>query len=111
MSTSPSWRRAQDVSWTMAQKSVLEDIEKQYLELKQDRNQALDALQTEKSIVAQLQTELTASRQIVANETQVQHELSVAKQTIAAGEENQKLLQERMDRMQAEADQLRAEIR
>ncbi|GKY93679.1 hypothetical protein MPSEU_000335200 [Mayamaea pseudoterrestris] len=110
MSASPSWRRAQEVAWSQAQRSVLEDLEKQYLQLKQERSNAYDALQTEKAIVSKLQVELTASRQVVVNETQLQHELTVAKQTIVEKEENQKLVQERMDRMQTEADQLREEL-
>lgn len=111
MSSSPSWQRARDDSWTLAQRSVLEDLEKQYLQLKQDRSNALEALQKEKALVTQLQAELSASRQQEVNETQMQHELAKAKQATAAAEENQKLQQERMDRLLAEADQLREEIR
>jgi hypothetical protein len=111
MSDLPAWRGVQEISWSPAQRSVLDDLEKQYLQLQQERNTAVYALETEKAVVVQLQTELTASRQTVVSESQVQHELMVAKQTMAAKDESEKLLTERMDRLQAEADQLRAEIR
>jgi hypothetical protein len=111
MASSPSWRRAQEVSWSHAQRSILDDLEKQYLQLKADRNLALESLAKEKLVVSELQTEITANRQAIVKETQMQHELTVAQQTIASKEETQKALEERMDRMQTEADQLREEIR
>jgi hypothetical protein len=109
--SSPSWHRAQDVSWSLAQRSVLDDLEKQYRQLQQDRSVALSALDKEKSLVQTLQMELSESRQVAVKETQLQHELTQAKQAIVAEQETTKTQQERMERMQAEADQLRAEIR
>jgi hypothetical protein len=111
MSASPSWRRAQDASWSLAQRSVLEDLEKQYVQLKTDRNSALEALQAEKTIVVQLQAELSASRQVVASESQLQHELTLAQQTIAQNEETKKQMEEQLNRKEVLADQLRAELR
>lgn len=109
--TNSAWNQAMAASTQLASQAVLEDLEQQYVALKEERDAMAQQLE---HVQAELQAAKTA---VVSNQNQqaqaadLQHKLSVAQQQVKAREEEKTAVDERVERLQAESDRLREEIR
>ena len=107
---SSPWLRAKSVAESMNLQAVMEDMERRYFELRQERDtlqEKVKTMTTEKeSLVASLASVSTIQEEKATLQSKIQQEEIKTKGL----EEEKILLQERMDRMQVEADQLREEL-
>jgi predicted nuclease with TOPRIM domain len=108
--TSP-WQQAKSISESMQMNAVMEDMERGYHDLQKERDSLLEKIQTltaEKEAAAAAQSNLTALQQ---EKESLQNNFQQNDIKSKGLEEEKTLLQERMDRMQKEADQLREDLR
>ena len=106
-----SWIRAKEAAETLTQQAAIEDIECQYVNLMQDRNNLQTQLDEAKNQIKTV-SESAASKQLI--ETQLagsKHQLEMAEKRAQSLEEEKKAAEERLDRVEAEGDKLREEIR
>jgi chromosome segregation ATPase len=108
---SPSLQRAREAAEAANLQAIMEDMEGRYFELRRER----DALQEK---VTSLETEKQTSQTELATMASLRQEKATLTNQIRQEEIKSKglqqektLMQERMDRMQVEADQLREELR
>ena len=107
---SSPWQRAKDLAESMNLQAVMEDMERRYYELRQDRDslqEKVKAITVEKESAAKAVSSLSIIQQ--EKET-LQNKLSQQEIKSKGLEEEKTLLQERMDRLTTEADQLREEL-
>lgn len=108
--TSP-WQQAKSISESMQVNAVMEDMERGYHDFQKERDSLLEKIQTltaEKVAAAAAQSNLTALQQ---EKESLQNNFQQNDIKSKGLEEEKTLLQERMDRMQKEADQLREDLR
>jgi peptidoglycan hydrolase CwlO-like protein len=91
--------------------ALLEDMEQQYLEVMQERDRLRSELEKAKSEVQQVTEKLDSQQAAGRSSLEMQQQLVAAEQKLKGVTSEKQNIQERMDRMQAEADQLREEIR
>ena len=107
---SSPWLRAKSVAESMNLEAVMEDMERRYYELLQERDTLQEKVKSmteeKESLVASQATMTTMEQEKVTLQSKIQQEAIKTKGL----EEEKTLLQERMDRMQIEADQLREEL-
>lgn len=106
-----SSQEAVSESSQLASRAVLEDLENQYVAVKKERDEAFTQLKTVQDEIKELQNQLTASQEWQTKSNKLESELTVCQQQIQSLNEEKKAVSERLDRMQAEADRLREEIR
>ena len=105
------WQRAKAVAESQNIQAIMEDMERRYYEVRRDRDameEQVKKLEAEKEASKADQAALTAVQQ---EKTHLQSQIQQQEMKSKGLEEEKTLLQERMDRMQVEADQLRAELR
>jgi predicted nuclease with TOPRIM domain len=108
--TSP-WQQAKSISKSMQMNAVMEDMERGYHDLQKERDSLLEKIQTltaDNVAAAAAQSNLTALQQ---EKESLQNKFQQNDIKSKGLEEEKTLLQERMDRMQKEADQLREDLR
>lgn len=105
------WQQAKSAAAAMNLQACMEDLETRYYQLKSERDtlqKKIETMTAEQQASAASQSALAAAElekeQLQSN---VQQEEIKSKGLV----EEKSLLQERMDRMQVEADQLREELR
>lgn len=105
------WGSAKEAADNLTQQAIVADLERGYVSIQKER----DDLQSQ---VDKIRVELHAATDAIVFQqnlerqaTNSQHQLSLHQQRVKALEEEKKIAEERMDRMQAEADNLRGEIR
>ena len=107
---SSPWQRAKSAAELINAQAVMEDMERRYYELRQERDtlqEKVESLSAEKAAAAAAQSTLTT---IQHEKDSLQSKLQQQEIKSKGLDEEKKLLQERMDRMQVEADQLREEL-
>lgn len=101
-------------AWNVATSSttvaILEDLENQYVELKHDRDNLQLQLEDAQVKLRDLNQKVVHQQEWELQVTNYKHEVDLANSKISASENDRKLMQEQMDRQQAEADSLREEI-
>lgn len=107
---SSPWLRAKSVAESMNLEAVMEDMERRYYELLQERDTLQEKVKNmteeKESLVASQATLTTMEKEKATLQSKIQREEIKTKGL----EEEKTLLQERMDRMQVESDQLREEL-
>ena len=115
MEDTPAAAAAQDEAHErttqMTEKIVLEELERQYVAVREDRDRLQQELQTARNKLAAADRESVSLLDLESQIAHQQHQVSLSKEKIQALEEEKQLGQERLDRVQVEADNLREEIR
>lgn len=106
-----NWDVAMDSSEEANAKALFADLERQRHNITQERNDLQSQLTQVRVELKSANEALAATRDLERQATGSKHELLLNQQRLGALEEEKKSVQERMDRVQAEADNLRAEIR
>eukprot|EP00977_Amphora_coffeiformis_P000418 scaffold108_cov162-Amphora_coffeaeformis.AAC.29 len=107
---SSPWQRAKSAAELVNAQAVMEDMERRYYELRQERDtlqEKVESISAEKAAATAAQAALTTIQQ---EKDSLQSKLQQQEMETNGMEEEKRLLQERMDRMQVEADQLREEL-
>ena len=108
---SSPWLRAKSVAESMNLEAVMEDMERRYYELRQERDHLQEKVKSmaveKESLQASQSTLATIQQEKVSLQSKIQQDETKMKGL----EEEKATLQERMDRMQVEADQLREDLR
>lgn len=102
---------AREASELQASQALLEDLESQYLTVKRQRDALQEQLKKAEDEVSSLNEKLAAQQELAKQGAERSHELALAQQQIKALKEEHTNVQERFDRSQKEADDLREEIR
>jgi len=107
---SSPWQRAKSAAELINAQAVMEDMERRYYELRQERDtlqEKVESISAEKAAATAAQSVMTTIQQ---EKDSLQSKLQQQEIQTKGLEEEKRLLQERMDRMQVEADQLREEL-
>jgi len=103
-------QQAREMASAMNLRVMLEDMEKQYYELKQNRDGLQEQLEQAQKVVREANATGAESQQLNSTINQLQLELQNAKSQAEGAKEEAKTIQERSSRVQAESDRLREEI-
>jgi chromosome segregation ATPase len=112
---STAWAQAREKSQQLIIQEALEDLENKAAKSEQELRMARSTLEQQRNQVAALQAEKTTLQTTVEQQSTETSQLKASVQTRSAQcqalEESQTQSNERMDRLQAEEDKLREEIR
>jgi chromosome segregation ATPase len=103
--------RAWNVARESAASAILEDLENQYVSLKQDRDALKIQLDESEGKLRELNQMIAKQQNWELDAANYKHEVDLLNSKIVALQGDRKLMQELMDRQQAEADSLRENIR
>jgi hypothetical protein len=95
----------------LTQRALLEDMERHYVEIKEERDALFQDLQKARELATTSSQVQISQQEWEQKWTQQKHETDLALNKIKALEEERTQVAERMDRRQAEGDALREEIR
>jgi nucleoprotein TPR len=108
--TEDAGTQARKASAALTSKVMLEELERQYVQIKGERDDLQQELTAAEEKFKTLNESLTSNQALEVENAARQHELRVAQERVKALEEEQTATKERTDRAQAESDRLREEI-
>ena len=105
------WGSAKQAADNLTQQAIVADLERGYLSIQKERDDLQSQVDKVKGELLAATDAMVFQQDLERQATNSQHQLSLHQQRVKALEEEKKTAEERMDRMQAEADNLRGEIR
>jgi chromosome segregation ATPase len=105
------WGSAKQAADNLTQQAIVADLERGYLSIQKERDDLQSQVDKVKGELHAATDAMVLQQDLERQATNSQHQLSLHQQRVKALEEEKKTAEERMDRMQAEADNLRGEIR
>jgi chromosome segregation ATPase len=105
------WGTAKQAADNLTQQAIVADLERGYLSIQKERDDLQSQVDKVKEELHAATDAMVFQQDLERQATTSQHQLSLHQQRVKALEEEKKTAEERMDRMQAEADNLRGEIR
>jgi DNA-directed RNA polymerase beta' subunit len=103
--------RAQQAAAVLTSAAVLGDLERKYVQVKQERDNLQKSMAVAEDQLLKMNESVAAKHSLELQVAESQHNLSLAQGRVKLLEEERKAVDERMDRLLAEADSLREEIR
>ena len=95
----------------LSQQAIVQDLERQFMEVSQERNDLKQQLVVVGERLASAQQTASQQSDLQVQLEQQKHAASMTETKLQALQEEKKLTEERLDRVLAEADNLRQEIR
>jgi chromosome segregation ATPase len=105
------WGSAKQAADNLTQQAIVADLERGYLSIQKERDDLQSQVDKVKGELSTATDAMVFQQDLERQATNSQHQSSLHQQRVKALEEEKKTAEERMDRMQAEADNLRGEIR
>jgi chromosome segregation ATPase len=105
------WGSAKQAADNLTQQAIVADLERGYLSIQKERDDLQSQVDKVKAELHAATDAMVFRQDLERQATNSQHQLSLQQQRVKSLEEEKKTAEERMDRMQAEADNLRGEIR
>jgi chromosome segregation ATPase len=105
------WGTAKQAAANLTQQALVADLERGYLAIQKERDDLQAQVDKVKLELRAAQEAMVVQQDLERQTSIAQHQLSLQQQRGVALEEEKKTVEERMDRIQAEADNLRGEIR
>jgi chromosome segregation ATPase len=105
------WGSAKEAADNLTQQAIVADLERGYLSIQTERDDLQSQVDKVKAELHNATHAMVFQQDLERQATNSQHQLSLQQQRVKALDEEKKTAEERMDRMQAEADNLRGEIR
>jgi chromosome segregation ATPase len=105
------WGSAKRAADNLTQQAIVADLERGYLSIQKERDDLQSQVDKVKLELHAATDAMVFQQDLERQATNSQHQFNLHQQRVKALEEEKKTAEERMDRMQAEADNLRGEIR
>lgn len=102
---------ARELAAAEVSQSVLEDVEKRYYSIRQERDGLQSSLEQVQTQLNDAKQKLLQHQQLEQRASEFEHQLKLEKEQTRALNEEKTLAQERLDRLIQEADNLREELR